>query len=145
MSRPPPVTPRVKFLLDNWYWIVTALVSGGALMWPQLRARGAGGVSPQEAVQLINREKAVVIDVCEPAEFAAGHVGGSRNLPLGSLDGAKGLPSNKSQPLVVVCARGARAGRAASQLTKAGHQRVHVLSGGLAAWREAGLPVEKSA
>jgi hypothetical protein len=70
----------VKFLLDNWYWIVTALVSGGALMWPQLRARGAGGVSPQEAVQLINREKAVVIDVCEPAEFAAGHVGGSRNL-----------------------------------------------------------------
>ncbi|HQY10171.1 MAG TPA: rhodanese-like domain-containing protein, partial [Burkholderiaceae bacterium] len=104
-----------------------------------------GGVSPQEAVQLINREKAVVIDVCEPAEFAAGHVGGSRNVPLGSLEGAKGLPSNKSQPLVVVCARGARAGRAASQLTQAGHQRVHVLAGGLAAWREAGLPVEKSA
>lgn len=134
----------MKFLLDNWYWIVTALISGGALMWPQLRARGAGGVSAQEAVQLINREKAVVIDVCEPAEFAAGHVGGSRNVPLGSLEGAKGLPSNKAQPLVVVCARGARASRAAGQLTKAGHQRVHVLSGGMAAWREAGLPVEKS-
>jgi rhodanese-related sulfurtransferase len=70
---------------------------------------------------------------------------GRATCPLGSLDGAKGLPSNKSQPLVVVCARGARAGRAASQLTQAGHQRVHVLAGGLAAWREAGLPVEKSA
>jgi len=134
----------VDFLLANWMLILVALTSGTMLLLPLLQGGGAG-LTPAAAVQLINREKAVVIDVCEPAEFAAGHVGGSRNLPLGSLDGAKGLPSNKSQPLVVVCARGARAGRAASQLTKAGHQRVHVLSGGLAAWREAGLPVEKSA
>lgn len=134
----------VKFLLDNWYWIVTALVSGGALLWPQLGRGGGAGVSPQEAVQLMNKEKAVVIDVCEAGEFAAGHVMGSRNIPLGTLEGAKGLPTNKTLPIVVVCARGSRAQRAAGMLRKAGHERVHVLAGGMAAWREAALPVQKS-
>jgi rhodanese-related sulfurtransferase len=139
------VPPRVKFLLDNWYWIVTALVSGGVLLWPMLTRGGSNAISPQEAVQMMNREKAVVIDVCEAAEFAAGHVVNARNIPLATLDGAKGLPSNKQLPLVLVCARGTRAAKAAGVLTKAGHQRVHVLGGGMAAWREAGLPVEKSA
>lgn len=153
-SLPPPRlsavngSPRVKFLLDNWYWIVTALVSGGALLWPVITRSGSNAVSPQEAVQLINREKAVVVDVCEPAEFAAGHVVNARNFPLGTLgqaDGLKGLPTNKQLPLVVVCAKGARAAKAAGLLGKAGHQRVLVLAGGMAAWREANMPVEKSA
>jgi rhodanese-related sulfurtransferase len=134
----------VKFLLDNWYWIVTALVSGGALAWPLIGRGGADAVSPPEAVQLMNREKAVVIDVCETGEFAAGHVAGSRNIPLSGLEGAKGLPTNKTLPVVLVCARGARAQRAAGVLRKLGHERVHVLAGGMAAWREANLPVEKS-
>lgn len=145
LTAPRAGTARVKFLLDNWYWIVTALVSGGALAWPQLARGGGNSVSPQEAVQLMNREKATVIDVCETAEFAAGHITGSRNIPLGTLDGAKGLPTNKALPLVVVCARGSRARRAAGTLKKLGHERVHVLAGGMAAWREASLPVEKSA
>lgn len=146
MTAPRAGPDRVKFLLDNWYWIVTALVSGAALAWPQLSRGGSSAVSPQEAVQLMNKEKAVVIDVCETAEFAAGHVTGSRNIPLGSLDGGvKGLPANKTQPVVLVCARGSRAQRAAGVLKKLGHERVHVLAGGMAAWREAGLPVEKTA
>jgi rhodanese-related sulfurtransferase len=135
----------VKFLLDNWYWIVAALASGGALLLPQLGRGGSNAVSPQEAVQLINREKAVVIDVCETAEFASGHVAGSRNIPLSTLDGAKGLPTNKALPVVLVCARGSRAARAAATLKKLGHERVLVLSGGMGAWREADLPIEKSA
>jgi rhodanese-related sulfurtransferase len=134
----------VNFLIDNWIWLVTAIVSGGVLLWPMLGKGGAGAVSPAEAVQMMNREKAVVIDVCETAEFAAGHVGGARSIPLGQLEGAKGLPSNKALPVVLVCASGARARRAAGTLRKLGHERVHVLDGGLAAWREAGLPVEKT-
>ena len=86
-----------------------------------------------------------LIDVREPHEFAAGHAAGARNVPLGTLDGAKGLPTNKAVPLVVMCATGARASRAAAQLRKAGHASVHALAGGTAAWREASLPIEKSA
>jgi rhodanese-related sulfurtransferase len=66
-------------------------------------------------VRLINREKGVLIDVCEPAEFAAGHAIGARNVPLGQLDGAKALPSNKTLPVVLMCARArARPRRAAA-------------------------------
>lgn len=133
----------MNFLLDNWIWILAALVSGGLLLVPMLQ--GGGGISTQEAVQLMNREKGVVIDVCETGEFAAGHITGARNIPLGTLESAKELPSNKALPLVLVCASGARANRASSVLSKRGHERVHVLRGGMNAWREAGLPVEKSA
>ncbi len=135
----------VNFILDNWIWLVTAAVSGGALLWPVIGKGGANAVSPGDAVQMMNREKAVVIDVCEPAEYAAGHVTGSRNIPLGQFEGAKGLPTNKTLPLVLVCASGMRARRAAALAGKLGHERVHVLEGGLAAWREAGLPIEKTA
>jgi rhodanese-related sulfurtransferase len=136
------------FLLDNWHLFLAAAVSGGLLLWPLVKGRvGAGSVGTAEAVRLINREKAVLVDVSEPAEYAAGHVGGARNVPLGQLTGAnnKALPSNKALPLVVVCPTGMRASRAAVVLKKAGYANVLTLAGGTAAWREANLPVEKSA
>lgn len=135
----------LSFLIENWIPAVMALVSGALLLWPVLQRGGQGGaISANEAVRLINREKAVVIDVCEPAEYAAGHVAGSRNVPLSKLDGANNLPSNKALPLVVVCATGARAPRAVAQLRKAGYANAQALAGGLKAWREANLPVEVS-
>lgn len=134
----------MKFLLENWWLILTALVSGGMLLWPTLRGSSGASVTPNEAVNLINREKAVVIDVCEPAEHAAGHVSGARNIPLGSLsEGAKGLPANKTQPIVLVCQSGARSGRAVAILHKLGYENARSLAGGLGAWREANLPVAK--
>ncbi|MEO8297662.1 MAG: rhodanese-like domain-containing protein [Burkholderiales bacterium] len=136
----------MSFLLEhnNWIWVVAAALSGGLLLWPRLGS-SRSGVSTAEAVRLINREKAVVIDVCEPAEYAAGHVAGARHVPLADIATSKNLPSNKALPLVVLCATGSRASRAAAALQKRGHEQVHVLAGGLAAWREAQLPVEKSA
>ncbi len=136
----------MNFLLQNWYLVVAALVSGGLLLWPLL-ASGAqgGGVSPAEAVQLVNREKGVLIDVSEPEEFAKGHAVGSRNIPFGQVEGHKSLPTNKTLPLVLVCPTGARAGRAAGMLRKLGYGKAQALAGGLKAWREANLPVEKTA
>lgn len=136
----------LQFALENWVLIVVALVSGALLLWPSLSKHGgAAAVGTSEAVRLINREKAVLIDVSEPEEFAQGHAAGARNVPLKALQGAKELPSNKQLPLVLMCSTGARAARAAGELRKAGHQRAIALSGGLKAWREANLPLEKSA
>jgi rhodanese-related sulfurtransferase len=136
----------LNFLIQNWFLIAAALISGGMLLWPLLTAGSQGAaVAPAEAVQLINREKAVLIDVSEPEEFAKGHAVGSRNIPFGQIEGHKQLPSNKALPLVVVCPTGARAGRAAGMLRKQGYEKARVLAGGLKAWREANLPVEKSA
>jgi rhodanese-related sulfurtransferase len=134
----------VSFFLEYWYLFVVAAVSGGMLLWPLVNGSG-GGISVQDAVLLINRQKAQVIDVSTPEEFAAAHIAGAKNLPLQALDTAKGLPSNKKLPLVVVCARGARAAQAKPRLMRLGHEEVHVLAGGLSAWQQAQLPVEKSA
>jgi rhodanese-related sulfurtransferase len=135
----------LKFILENWFLILAAVVSGGLLLWPVLQ-RGVSGprLSPQEAVMLINREKAQLIDVSEPAEFAAGHAAGARNVPFERLESATDLPKNKTLPLVVLCPSGARASRAVAILHKLGYENSRALAGGLNAWREANLPVEKS-
>jgi len=135
----------LKFLIDNWFLVAAALISGGMLLWPLIQRGTAGGIGTTEAVTLINRQKGVLIDVSEPAEYAAGHAGGARNVPLAKLDGASELPKNKSLPLVVLCATGTRSAKAVAILKKQGYENVSSLNGGLRAWREANLPVEKSA
>ncbi len=136
----------MDFFIENWLLFAVALTSGGMLLWPMLSGGGSvGKVSTAEAVRLINRERAVLIDVSEPAEFAAGHAAGARNIPFGQLEGAKGLPKDKALPIIVVCPSGARAGRAAALLRKQGHEKAVALSGGTNAWRDASLPLEKTA
>lgn len=126
--------------------ISVAVSSGGLLLWPLIAGGArAGGLSPADAVTLINREKAVVIDVGEPEEFAQGHVIGSRNIPFGQVEEKlPGLVKNKAQPIIMVCPVGARAARAAGLAKKLGFEQARSITGGLKAWREASLPVEKA-
>jgi rhodanese-related sulfurtransferase len=137
----------VNFVIENWYLFAAALVSGGLLIWPILTQGTTAGikVSAADAVQLINRERAVLIDISEPAEYAAGHAAGSRSVPLANLEGSRDLPKNKSLPVVVVCPTGSRAPRAVAVLKKLGFENARALAGGLDAWRAANLPVEKTA
>jgi rhodanese-related sulfurtransferase len=135
---------KVKFLIDNWTLILVAVTSGGLLLWPVLRGAAGGSLTPTGAVQLINHEKAVVIDVCEAHEFATGHVSGAKHIPLGQL--AKRLPEvvkNKELPVIFVCQSGMRS-RSASSIAKGlGYLKAQSLGGGLSGWRSANLPVEK--
>src|SRR4051794_23686327 len=126
-----------SFLIENWVLVFAAVVSGALLFAPMLRAGTGGGIDAAEAVRLVNREKAVLIDVGEPAEYAAGHAAGARNVPFGQLDapasqGGKGLPTNKALPVVVL---GTQAARGAALLRKAGYERAVALAGGTPAWR----------
>ena len=135
----------MDFLIANWSLVLLALVSGGLLAWPLLQGGTGAGLSAAAAVQRINREKAVVIDVCEPAEYQAGHVGGARSIPLGELESTlPGAVKNKATPLVLVCASGMRSGRAVAIARKLGYDNAQSLSGGLKSWREASLPIEKA-
>ena len=135
----------MKFILDNWMLIALALASGTLLLVPTLQGAVASGLSATDAVLLINRERAVVVDVCEPAEFAAGHIVGSRNIPLGELDQKlANAAKNKNLPLILVCQSGARSGRALAAAQALGYTQVHSLSGGLSSWKSAGLPLEKA-
>jgi rhodanese-related sulfurtransferase len=135
----------VSFFIENWTLIAVALASGGMLLWPTLSgSAGAGSLNASEVVQLINREKATVVDVCGPDEFATGHVGGAKNVPLAELEAKlAGTVKNKTAPLILVCASGMRSRRAVAIAKKLGYENAHSLTGGMGAWRAASLPVEK--
>ena len=135
----------MKFFIDNWMLIALAVVSGTLLLGPVIQGAVNTGLSANDAVQLINREKAVVVDVCEPAEYAAGHIVGSKNIPLGDLQAKlAGAVKNKSLPLILVCQSGARSARAVATAKTLGFEQAQSLGGGLAAWKRANLPVEKA-
>ncbi|MBP6897686.1 MAG: rhodanese-like domain-containing protein [Pseudacidovorax sp.] len=136
----------MKFILDNWALILLALGSGGMLAWPVLRGAGQGSLSAQGAVQIINRQKGVLIDVREPEEFAAGHAVGARNVPLAELEQKlPGVVKNKALPVLLMCATGARAQRAVAAAKKLGYEQAQAVGGGMKSWNEANLPVEKVA
>lgn len=132
--------------MDNWMLISIAVASGGMLVWPLIAGgMNAGALTASGAVQLINREKAVVVDVGDEAEFAAGHVMGAKHVPLNELEEKLGAAvKNKTVPLILVCASGARSGRAVAIAKKLGYEQAQSLGGGLKAWKEANLPLEKA-
>jgi rhodanese-related sulfurtransferase len=135
----------MPFLVQNWALVLIALVSATMLMWPGIARSTRPGVTPDGAVQLMNREKAIVVDVGEAEEFAAGHIAGARNVPVNELE--QRLPQvarNKTVPLIIVCPTGARANRALAVAKTLGYEKAVVLGGGLRAWKEANLPVEKT-
>jgi rhodanese-related sulfurtransferase len=136
----------VKFIVDNWALILLAVTSGAMLAWPLVRGgAGGGSLTAQGAVQLINRERGVLVDVRDPAEFAAGHATGARNVPVDQLEQKLAATvKNKTVPLLLMCATGARASRALATAKKLGYEQAQVVSGGLKGWKEANLPVEKA-
>ncbi|HXZ93471.1 MAG TPA: rhodanese-like domain-containing protein [Burkholderiales bacterium] len=135
----------LQFVKDNLLLFAVAVTSGAMLIWPMLRRPGGGpAASTLQTTQMINRQDAVVVDVREDAEYAKGHVMGARHIPLAQLGARAGeLQKFKSRPLIAYCETGTRSGQAVSLLRKQGFEQVFNLTGGFAAWQQAGLPVEK--
>lgn len=133
----------MKFILENISFIGLALLSGGALLLPGLLRRGSK-VTLLQATQIINQGKALILDVREPAEFAAGHLRDAKNISLKTLPAKLGeLEKFKSKPVIVVCATGTRSSSATAQLKKAGFSEAVSLNGGMVAWQEQNLPIVK--
>jgi rhodanese-related sulfurtransferase len=133
----------MDFVRNNLLLFVVAFVSGAMLLWPLFR-RTAGGpwVTIAEATHLINREDALVLDVRDPGEYGAGHILGAKNVPLSRLNDAE-VTKRKDRPMIVYDEGGERSSKAVATLKKRGFTRVVNLTGGLRAWQQAGLPVEK--
>ena len=132
-----------KFVQDNIYLVAIAVLSGGMLIWPLLRSGGMGGasVSTLEATLLLNQKDAMLIDVRDAAEYGRGHILNARNVPLAQIEAqAASLAKNKQKPLVLYCESGRQAGAATARLRRDGYENAVTLTGGLASWRQAGLP-----
>lgn len=135
----------VKFLGDNVFLVGVAVVSGGMLIWPVLRRGTAGpSISTLQATQLMNQQNALVLDVRDAPEYQKGHLLNARNIPFAELGTRAGeLEKHKAKPLVVVCDGDNRSSKAVAVLRKQGFEKVFTLGGGIAAWRQAGLPLER--
>lgn len=106
--------------------------------------RGGKGVTPQELVNLVNREGGVVLDVRDAKEFATGHIVDAVNVPHTALESRIAeLEKYKEKPVTVVCKMGQHAGTAGAMLRKAGFASVSRLTGGMTEWRNQNLPVVK--
>ena len=131
----------------NLLLLAAVVVSGGMLLWPFVSraARPGREVGPAEAVQLINRRDAVVLDVRDAAAYKSGHITNARHVPEADLDARmKDLEKVKSKPVIVSCARGNSSVKVADRLRKAGFGEVVSLRGGIGAWQQANMPLEKS-
>jgi len=134
----------MDFIKNNLLLFAVAFASGAMLLWPLARrSMGGPSVSPAQATQLINREDALVLDVRDPGEYGAGHILGAKNLPLSRIAAAGEVAKKKDATLIVYCESGERAGKVTGELRKQGYSKVVSLSGGLGAWKQAGLPVER--
>lgn len=123
-----------------------AVVTGALLLWPLLLRpfRAGQEVGAFDAVQLINRRDALVLDVRDAGEYEAGHIAGARHVPERQLaDRLKELEKFRDKPVIVACRSGARSSVAVQVLRRNGFKQAVNLSGGMGAWEQAGMPVQK--
>lgn len=118
-------------------WMVAAVLLGAALISQQLQA--GEGVDVRTA-QSMNKQGALLLDVREPAEYAAVHAVNAKLIPLGEVESRlKELEAYKDKPIAVICRSGRRSAQAVSILKEAGFTQVVNVQGGTSAWVDAGL------
>ena len=96
-------------------------------------------VTPDQLAKLLYKGTVALIDVREPAEFAAGHIAGATNMPLSSFDAAA-LP-NDGRDVILYCAAGGRSGTALGRCRGSRDDVTTHLAGGIGAWARSGQPV----
>ncbi|MEQ1662926.1 MAG: rhodanese-like domain-containing protein [Thiobacillus sp.] len=135
----------MQFIQTNWMLVALSVVSGAMLLWSFFGSRLAGieEADTLKATRLFNND-ALVLDVREDKEYAAGHIPKARHIPLAQLGTRLSeLDKFKSKPVLVSCRSGQRSARACGILKKAGFATVYNQAGGILAWERANLPVEK--
>ena len=127
--------------LYRWLMVLgaIALISGAHAPLPT-------AIAPQQLVEQLGQPHTpLILDVRTPAEYAGGHVPGAVNIPVQELtEHLERLTADLQQPIVVYCEGGPRARRAAALLDQSGYDHLRLLTGHMAAWRAAGLPVEQA-
>ena len=132
-----------EFIVNNIGYVALWLVSGVMLLWPEIsRLTGASGeIGTLDATRLMNQSSTLILDVRDGAEFASGHLPRARHIPLQELSKRiDEIGKYKDKPVLLTSKGGNKALRS---LKEAGFTTVYQLKGGLAAWQQASLPVEK--
>jgi rhodanese-related sulfurtransferase len=135
-----------EFIVNHWMLCSLALLLIIFIIIEEIRGWGQGvsRLQPSELTHLINREDAAVIDVRDNQAFAKGHIIGSINIPHIKMDASiEKIKKYQDRPIVLVCGNGQTASQEGIKLKNKGFEKIYCLSGGLTAWKEAGLPLIK--
>lgn len=141
----------LDFITQYWYLFAMLIVIVLLLSMDPAARSGARRITPLQLPTLQARESAILLDVCEPHEYRNGHIQESINIPFtGFKENLARLNKHKTKPIILICARGVRATKAATILRSAGSnsdsdfKKLYILEGGLAAWRKENLPLVKN-
>ena len=133
----------MNFIINNIFLIGIAAVCLIMILLPTIQQRGKS-LSCYLLTQKMNKERVIVLDVRKEAEYAISHMKNAIHIPAEELKDKLGrIERYKTDPIVIVCATGPRAAKATSQLKKAGFKDIYSLEGGMKAWQDDGMPIEK--
>jgi GrxC family glutaredoxin len=134
--------PFDDFAVNNWPLFLALAIISYMLARTWFGPGALVSIRPAEAVQLLNHQDAVVVDVRSDKEYQEGHIVNALHIPLGILEKRfSDLKDYKKSPLIVVCRSGTRSSSATTMLSKQGFESVKNLNGGMLAWGSANLPV----
>lgn len=130
-----------EFLAQQWLLVAALLAVIVMLVMHEARKSGPS-LSPQQAINLVNSQDGVFVDLRDTAEFNKGHIVGAVNIPAAKLpERLVELEKYKDKPVVLVCKMGQQAGVAGKQLKAGGFSQVNKMSGGMMEWGNLQLPM----
>jgi rhodanese-related sulfurtransferase len=136
-----------EFILDNLILFAALAAVMVMLIKAELdhQANKGSYLSPSNAIRLMNNNSnALILDIRTEADYKSGHINGAKNVPLSDFASSiDGLSSKKSDPVLIYCNSGNTVTRAIKLLKNAGFEQVNNLQGGIAAWKEANMPLSK--
>ncbi len=135
-----------EFALQNWLLFLAFFAILGLLVGSELlrRMRGVSAIDATGALRLMNDRDAAVVDIREAAQYKEGHIPQARHIPSSALrERVDELAKLKEKPVIVYCQTGTTSQTASAVLKKNGFAEVYSLSGGLAGWLDAHLPVSR--
>ena len=136
-----------EFILNNLLLFAALAVVMVMLIKAELdhQANRGSFLSPSMAIRLMNNHSdALILDIRTVADYKNGHIKGAKNIPLSDFAASvDGLSGDKAEPVLIYCNSGSTVTRAIKLLKKAGFEKVNNLEGGIAAWKEANMPLSK--
>lgn len=133
----------LEFVTQQWTLVAALAAVVIMLVFHESRKSGPS-VSPQQAINLVNGENGVFLDLRDAGEYKVGHIVEALNIPATKVESRLGeLEKHKSSPIILVCKMGQQAGAAGKQLRANGFERVYKMSGGMMEWSNLQLPTVK--
>lgn len=134
------------FTLNHWTLSLALLIVLILIFFEEIKHRQSGGhrLSPQTATYLINREHASIIDLRDKDLFEKGHISHAMHFSQSDImNQLNKIQKLKNKPIILVDTTGHHSVLVRAKLQKEGFTHLYVLSGGINAWKEAGLPLTK--